>query len=380
MEEEKKEKPSRVGTFLMATKFVPKILSLLFKSKIFLAAASFAIYADLFTWKFAPILMGSLFFHELGHVRAMRAFGVPVKGIYFLPFMGAAAVSTGAAPSRKADAYIALWGPLWGFALALAVFDIYVWTGSQYAAVVAAWMAAVNLFNLLPIWPLDGGRLMAAVARSAGTNAGFVVMGLGCAGTFGAMLSLGMPLFAFFLLVGMLELWGDFRTARKENDRRRLVAAFARMFAVENTGSAVVEELARRHALACTGDFAALRDSCVEADEAHTAALTAFQAEPDGFSKWVAVDALFRQMIFGESLRQCGERNVVATFRHLFSKGDPPFSQWLEEGKNKVEPMAARQSFVAMAGYAALVIALTGILYMAKVNDVAGAASELFRS
>jgi Zn-dependent protease len=139
----------KMGTLL------PKIFSTLLKLlkafkgfKFGMAAATFGSYAWMFSWQFALLIMGSVFLHELGHIRAMKAYGMKTRGVYFLPFMGAAAVTEEDFPSRKAEAVIAIWGPLWGLMLSMIFFDIYAWTDNPLMAGVATWCAMVNLFNL----------------------------------------------------------------------------------------------------------------------------------------------------------------------------------------------------------------------------------------
>ncbi len=128
---------ARVGLIALFAKLGPKILSVLFKAiktlkigKLGLAAGSFVSYAYLFTWEFSVMVMVSLMVHESGHVWAMKRCGMKTKGIYFLPFLGAAAVADDLFPSRKDEVYIAIMGPIWGFILSAAVAGIYLFTNN----------------------------------------------------------------------------------------------------------------------------------------------------------------------------------------------------------------------------------------------------------
>ncbi len=170
------------------------------------AAASAAAYSILFSWKFALAIMVQLFVHEYGHVHAMRRTGMRVRGMFFIPFIGALAVTDDAFRSRRQQAYVALSGPIWGSALALLPIGLYLWTREPAWAAVAAWWALINLFNLLPIAPLDGGRVMQAFAFSWSSNVGLAVsvMGLLAAVALGA--SMGFSLLWLVALVGTLEL------------------------------------------------------------------------------------------------------------------------------------------------------------------------------
>ena len=192
---------------------LPKIFSTLLKLlkafkgfKLGMAAVTFGGYAWMFSWQFALLLMGSIFLHELGHIRAMKAYGMKTRGVNFLPFMGAAAVTEEDFPSRKAEAVIAIWGPLWGLMLSMIFFDIYAWTDSPLMAGVAAWCAMVNLFNLLPIKPLDGGRIVSSLIFSISERLGMIFMALGILVAFALLVITKVGLLAIILVVAALEL------------------------------------------------------------------------------------------------------------------------------------------------------------------------------
>lgn len=370
----------RFGPVALAIKFGPKVLSFLFKSKAFWAAASFAAYSTIFSWKFVLILMGSVLFHELGHIRAMRVFGLKVKGVYFLPFMGGAAVGTGQVETRKADAYIALWGPLWGFALALATLDLYALTGSEYAAAVAAWMAALNLFNLLPVWPLDGGRLIASVARSAGTAAGTLAMVAGYAALGIGALLLKMPLFVFLLIAGGFELWAELSVVAQERERKALVRSLADAFNVEATSEDVARAFGERFARASAGDGDALPFSHKLGNgEIGVRFREQLREIPWTPAMPLAVrGALQNYLALAVSYAFDGDR--VAPWVRLALNPDPSGFHRALLGTKQPDPMTPLQAAGAMAGYAFLVAALAAVLYAAQVNDVAGAALDIFHS
>jgi len=170
------------------------------------AVASVATYSILFSWKFALAIMIQLFVHEYGHVHAMRRTGMKVKGMYFIPFLGALAVSEDAFTSRRQQAYVALSGPIWGSLLALAPAALFLWTRDPLFAAVAAWWAIINLFNLLPIAPLDGGRVMQAFAFSYSSGLGLAVSILGLAGAVALGAALDFSLVYFVAFLGAMEL------------------------------------------------------------------------------------------------------------------------------------------------------------------------------
>lgn len=105
-----------------------------------------------------------VFVHELGHVAAGQAFGWKFRVVRLLPFGGVAEVENGAGVSAKQEACVAIMGPLqnvWMGLLALLLGKLGWWDASWAAYV---WQAnlMIGLFNLLPIHPLDGGRLLQA--------------------------------------------------------------------------------------------------------------------------------------------------------------------------------------------------------------------------
>ena len=193
--------------------------------KVGTAAVSLAAYGLLFNWRSAAALLLMIAWHEYGHVHAMRRCGIKVRGIYFVPFLGGAAVHEAPIADRSAQAYVSLNGPLWGLYLTLAVVVGFYATGQRYPwlAVIAAIWAAVNLFNLLPILPLDGGRALSAIAFSVHSKLGLAsAFGLLALGLVLAGLT-GLGLLALLIGVGALE----FATEAASAQRRRCFAALA---------------------------------------------------------------------------------------------------------------------------------------------------------
>lgn len=142
-----------------------------------LGILSFALYALVLSWEFALLLIGSLVFHEYGHLWAAKRVGMETKGIYLIPFLGGVAVSKGKPPSQGAWVFVALAGPLFGFALAAATALAYVVTGWTVLAAAAWWMTVLNLFNMLPIYPLDGGQVVRCIAYAVPRPVGFIICG-----------------------------------------------------------------------------------------------------------------------------------------------------------------------------------------------------------
>lgn len=197
------------GIITLVTKIGFKLLSVVIKfakiGKVGLAVGTMVTYSYLFTWQFALVLMISLFVHENGHIFMMKRCGMTVKGIYFIPFMGAAAVADEEFPSHKDEANIAMMGPIWGLILAGLTVLVYEYTGNAFFGAVAGWMAMVNLFNLLPVSPLDGGRIMKSIAFSIGSMLGLIFMITGI--VIFAFLTFwkGIILFCVLLIIASLE-------------------------------------------------------------------------------------------------------------------------------------------------------------------------------
>lgn len=127
--------------------------------------ASMAAYGWLFGWKFGAGMVGLIFVHELGHGLAMRALGIPVGPMTFIPFFGAVIEMNGRPVSSYHDALVALGGPALGTVASLPILAYGVATGDQFALALSHWGCMINLFNLLPIGMLDGGRIAGALSK-----------------------------------------------------------------------------------------------------------------------------------------------------------------------------------------------------------------------
>lgn len=105
-----------------------------------------------------------LFIHEMGHVIALRLKGIETPGPVFIPFLGAA-IFVPTFKDRDTEAFIGYGGPLLGTIGALACFGLWYWTGqrSEILLLVSYVGIFLNIFNLIPISPLDGGRITQAV-------------------------------------------------------------------------------------------------------------------------------------------------------------------------------------------------------------------------
>lgn len=200
------------GIFALFFKFGGKLFSLgltllkgLKLGKAALFTGTLAAYAYTWSWKFAAVLMSCLTVHEMGHVWAMKRLGIPHSGIHFIPFLGAVIVPETAFPSRKAEAFCALMGPIWGGSLAIVGYLAYLATGIPVLAGVASWFALVNVFNLIPVLPLDGGRVMASVALSLRSAFGKILFVALTMASILLLIRTGFSPIWFVLAIGLAE-------------------------------------------------------------------------------------------------------------------------------------------------------------------------------
>ena len=166
----------RVGSALAAiialiAKFFSAIkgaILLLPKGKLLLTAGtalvSVAAYSLWFGWTFAAGFVLLIFVHEMGHVVQLRREGIKATAPMFIPFMGAVISARSLGENALAEARVGLAGPILGTIGAAACLAIGEATNSDLLRALAYVGFFLNLFNLLPVVPLDGGRAMAAMS------------------------------------------------------------------------------------------------------------------------------------------------------------------------------------------------------------------------
>ena len=176
-----------IGLLLFKFKWV--ILFLLGKGKLLLVglaqvktlfsmALAIGVYGSALGWKFAGGLMASLYIHEMGHVVWLSRYGIAATAPMFIPGFGAFVRLKQYPATPAEDARVGLAGPVWGAAAAIAFLAIGAamsWPSWVATARVGAW---INLFNLLPVWQLDGGRGFRALSRRQRAWAAAVLWGL----------------------------------------------------------------------------------------------------------------------------------------------------------------------------------------------------------
>lgn len=125
---------------------------------------SLLVYATIWGWRYAAGFIALLFAHEMGHYIAARQRGLNVGAPAFIPFVGAWIALEDQPLDVETEAYIGLAGPVAGTIAALAVYLVARSEDSGLLLAIAYSGLFLNLFNLLPISPLDGGRITAVLS------------------------------------------------------------------------------------------------------------------------------------------------------------------------------------------------------------------------
>jgi Zn-dependent protease len=141
------------------------LLGLTKAGTLFSMLLSAGLYWTLWGWQFAFGLVLSIYVHEMGHVAALHRFGIRATAPMFIPGLGAVVRLKQYPASPREDARVGLAGPIWGLGAVLAAWGLHLATGWESLAAIARFSAWINLFNLLPVWQLDGGRGFRALSR-----------------------------------------------------------------------------------------------------------------------------------------------------------------------------------------------------------------------
>lgn len=164
---------------------------------------SVALYATQWGWPFAVGFVLLIFVHEMGHVVVLRREGIPAGAPMFIPFLGAFIAMRGLPRNAYVEAKVGIGGPIAGSLAAWAVLAAGLWLNRPLLVSLGHVGILLNLFNLIPVSPLDGGRIVGAFTRT------FWIAGyaLGVA----ALLVTKSPILLIVLAVGLLTLWQRWR-------------------------------------------------------------------------------------------------------------------------------------------------------------------------
>ena len=201
-----------LGALLAKFKF---LLFALAKFKVFTVAFSMLVsvgaYALLGGWWFGLGLVGLIFVHEMGHVLELRRQGVPASAPLFIPFFGAFVGLKQLPKNAWNEAQVALAGPLLGSVGAALLWAVGAALHSRLLVALAFVGFLINLFNLLPVVPLDGGRAAAALHPAAWLA--------GLAGLAALTWFFPNPIIVIVLVLGGMEAWQRWQ-ARSEPGAR----------------------------------------------------------------------------------------------------------------------------------------------------------------
>lgn len=203
---EKVAAPIGAALLLLVTKG-KVILVALPKLKIFTTSASMlvsiAAYALIWGWTFAVGFVLLLLLHEMGHVIQLRREGVKASAPMFIPFLGAVIAARSMGDDAAAEARVGLAGPILGSIATLIPLGIWLATGNEFWQALAYVGFFLNLFNLLPVLPLDGGRAMAALSPWV-WFAGYALL-------IALTIVFPNPILLLVLLFGGIESWRRFK-------------------------------------------------------------------------------------------------------------------------------------------------------------------------
>jgi Zn-dependent protease len=141
------------------------VLGLTKATTVFSMLLSFGLYWTQWGAWFALGVVVSIYIHEMGHVAALRQYGIAASAPMFIPGFGAFVRLKQSHLSPRENARVGLAGPVWGTAAALGALVVARLTGSGMWMAIAHVGAWINLFNLLPVWQLDGNRGFASLVR-----------------------------------------------------------------------------------------------------------------------------------------------------------------------------------------------------------------------
>jgi len=182
------------------------------------AVVSVVAYGLVWGYAFAVGFVVLLFVHEMGHVIQLRREGIKASAPFFIPFLGAVVTANLMSGDALREARVGLAGPVLGTIGAALCVPLYWVTGTHLFLALAYIGFFLNLFNLLPVLPLDGGRAMAAMAPWM-WFVGFVAL-------IPVAVLLHGPIVFLVIIFGGREIWSRWR-ARKSGSLQQ--AAYYRV-------------------------------------------------------------------------------------------------------------------------------------------------------
>jgi Zn-dependent protease len=208
-----------IAVGLLLAKLGAKAKVLLFalpKLKLFTTSASMLVsivaYQLIFGWAFSVGFVILLLLHEMGHVIQLRREGVKASAPVFIPFMGALIWAKSLGKDAAAEARVGLAGPVLGSIATLVPLGIWLAGGGDLWRALAYIGFFLNLLNLLPVLPLDGGRAMAALSPW--------VWFAGFAGLLVLTFFFPNPILLLVILFGGIESWRRWKARNTPESRK----------------------------------------------------------------------------------------------------------------------------------------------------------------
>lgn len=220
----------KLGTLLL------KFLKLFKLTTVASAGVFLGVYSYIWTWQFAATIFIALAVHESGHLWAMKRVGLPIRGMYFIPFVGALIVPEKDFPTKRSEGMIAIMGPLVGSVLALAILTaaVHINAGPLWIGV-ASFIALINLFNMIPVLPLDGGRVIRSIAGSIRSSWGLPLLLIMTAIAFYLLAHFSFGLLIYLFLIGTIEMVAELLKYYRQGDSARFRRALSELFCMDNT-------------------------------------------------------------------------------------------------------------------------------------------------
>jgi len=194
-------------------------------------------YAVFWGWPFAFGFVALLFIHEMGHVAALRMMGIKATAPMFIPFMGAFIGMKQMPDNAFDEAVMAYGGPLLGTLGAIGCAGAGLLTGNPFWYALAMTGFLLNLFNLLPISPLDGGRIIGVISPK--------IWIVGLIGAIGLFFLTWSPIVALIVIMGSFQVYSSSKGSAAERARYYAVSrgkrigmglAFLALLAITSVG------------------------------------------------------------------------------------------------------------------------------------------------
>jgi Zn-dependent protease len=202
-----------IAVLIAALAKLKALLLLLPNIKLFTTAGTMAVsvaaYSLIWGWTFALGFVVLLFVHEMGHVIQLRREGITASTPMFIPFLGAFISAKTLGDNAAAEARVGLAGPILGALGSLVCVVIWQVSGNTFWEALAFVGFLLNLFNLLPVSPLDGGRAMAAMAPA------MWFVGVAMMVAFLVLTHFRNPIILLFVVIGGLDSWRRWKLRRE---------------------------------------------------------------------------------------------------------------------------------------------------------------------